>query len=204
MHPDATFAWDNEAAMRAFVAETAFAHLFVSGPAGAGVAHVPLLVTRDGTGAAALQFHLPRRNRVAPLIAGATLIASIAGPDAYVSPGWYASTNQVPTWNYVAVEAEGRATPMDQSALIAHLDALSAVHETRFAYRPAWTRAKMADGRFEAMLPAIVGYELAVSEWRGTRKLSQNKPAADRAGVVAGFTQIGNVAMADLVAHAQS
>lgn len=199
MHPDATFAWNDEAAMQGFVAERAFAHLFVSGPAGAGVAHVPLLVTEGG-----LQFHLPRRNRIAPLISGATVIASVSGADAYVSPGWYASADQVPTWNYVAVEAEGVATPLDRDALIAHLDALSAVHEARLAPRPAWTRAKMAEARFEAMLRAIVGYQIDVREWRGTRKLSQNKPAADRAGVIAGLAEMGDPAMAALVAEARA
>ncbi|MDB5689000.1 MAG: hypothetical protein JWL91_876 [Sphingomonas bacterium] len=197
MHPAPAFAWADEAAMRGFVAGHALAHLFVSGPGGAAVAHAPVLVTERG-----LQFHLPRRNRATPLIDGATVIASIAGPDAYISPGWYASADQVPTWNYVAVEAEGRATPLDQAALIAHLDALSAAHEARLAPRPAWTRAKMAEGRFEAMLAGIVGFDLDVAAWRGTRKLSQNRRADDVAGVVAGLEATGNGGMAALVAQA--
>ena len=183
--------------MRAFVAEIAFAHLFVSGRAGAGVTHVPLLVTESG-----LQFHLPRRNRATPLLDGGTVIASVAGPDAYISPSWYASADQVPTWNYVAVEVEGRVASLDRDALIAHLDALSAVHEARLGSRPAWTRAKMREGRFEAMLPAICGYELRVEQWRGTRKLSQNKPVADIAGVMAGLEARGDRAMAALVTQA--
>jgi transcriptional regulator len=197
MHPAPAFAWDDEAAIRRFAADVAFAHLFVAGPAGAAVAHVPLLVTDTS-----VQFHMPRRNRATPLIAEATIIASIAGPDAYVSPGWYASTDQVPTWNYIAVEAEGSATPLERDALIAHLDALSAVHEARLAPRPAWTRAKMAAERFDAMVAGIIGYELHVTQWRGTRKLSQNKSAQDVAGVVAGMAAIGEANMAALVAQA--
>jgi transcriptional regulator len=197
MHPDPTFAWEDETAMRAFVAEIAFAHVFIAGPAGTAVVHVPLLVVPSG-----LQFHLPRRNRATPLIDGATVIASIAGPDAYVSPGWYAAADQVPTWNYVAVEAEGSVRRLDQEELIAHLDALSGEQERRLAPQPAWTRAKMSPGRFEAMLPAITGYELSVTQWRGTRKLSQNKPSADRSGVIAGMEGIGRADIAALVAEA--
>jgi transcriptional regulator len=198
MHPDPTFAWEDEAAMRAFVADVAFAHVFISGPAGMAVVHVPLLVVPGG-----LQFHLPRRNRAAPLIDGATVIASIAGPDAYVSPNWYARPSQVPTWNYVAVEAEGSVHRLDEAELVEHLDALSAEHERRLAPAPAWARSKMAPGRFEAMLPAITGYELRVARWRGTRKLSQNKPAADAAGVIGGLERVGRDDVARLVAEAR-
>ena len=102
----------------------------------------------------------------------------------------------MPTWNYVAVEAEGSARRLDEAALIAHLDALSAAHEQRLAPRTPWTRAKMALGRFEAMLPAIAGYELRVEHWRGTRKLSQNKPMDDVARVIAGLEAQGNAALA--------
>jgi transcriptional regulator len=197
MHPAPAFAWEDEAAMRAFVADVAFAHVFIAGPHGTAVVHVPLLVVDAG-----LQFHLPRRNRATPLIEHATITASIAGPDAYVSPGWYAAADQVPTWNYVAVEAEGRVRRLDPPELVTHLDALSAEHERRLAPQPAWTRAKMTAGRFEAMLPAITGYELRVEQWRGTRKLSQNKPVADLQGVVAGMDGIGRTDMARLVADA--
>lgn len=201
MHPDPAFAWKDEAAMRHFVGQVAFAHLFAAGPEGAAVVHVPVLVADAG-----LRFHIARRNRIVPLIgqAGAVVIASIAAPDGYVSPAWYASVDQVPTWNYVAVEAEGAVRTLDNVDLIALLDGLSGVHEARVRGTPPWTRAKMAPGRFDAMLPAIVGYELRVDRWRGTRKLSQNKNGADSAGVVAGMEINGRTEMAALVAAARA
>jgi len=133
---------------------------------------------------------------------GATVIASVAGPDTYVSPDWYARADQVPTWNYVAVEAQGSVRALDHAELVVHLDALSAEQERLLAPKPAWTRGKMSPGRFEAMLPAIAGYELRVEAWRGTRKLSQNKPAADRSGVIARLEERGRADMAALVALA--
>jgi transcriptional regulator len=104
--------------------------------------------------------------------------------EAYVSPDWYAAPDQVPTWNYLTVEAEGAVTPLDEAGLVALLDDLSAMEEGRLAPKPAWTRHKMSPGRFEAMLRGIVGARLAVSRLEGTFKLSQNKTAADRAGVI--------------------
>lgn len=179
MHPDAAFAMSGEAC-RAFVASRGFAHVFVHGAGGAAVIHAPVLLTGEGV----LTFHVARRNRAFTLISGARAIASIAGPDGYVSPDWYASADQVPTWNYVAVEAEGSVIALDRTALVAQVDALSHAHEARLAPKPAWTRAKMDARRFDAMVDAIAGFAIHVEAWRGTAKLSQNKRAADMAGVV--------------------
>jgi transcriptional regulator len=198
MHPNRAFAWTDEHAMRAFVAAAGFAHILIAGPGGAAVAHAAVLVTDVGH----IQFHLARSNRAVALIDAATVIVSVAAPDAYVSPDWYVSADQVPTWNYVAVEAEGRVDRLDVDGLAAHLDALSLEQETRLTPKPVWTRAKMTPGRFEAMLPAIIGFELHVDAWRGTRKLSQNKPAEDRRGVVDGLTALGRADMAALVEQA--
>lgn len=166
--------------MLAFVAERAFAHLFAATPEGPRVAHVPLIVTGDG----ALRFHLARSNALTPHLDGARAVASLAGPDAYVSPDWYGSADQVPTWNYVAVEAEGTVRRLSEADLAAQADALSAAHEARLAPKPPWTRAKMSPGRFEAMLPAIVGFEMTLTALRGTRKLGQNKTESERSSVL--------------------
>jgi len=182
MHPNRAFAWDDCDALLGFVERVSFAHLFAQTPAGPMVAHVPLQVTAQGT----LRFHLSRGNRLTPHLAGLTALASIGGPDAYVSPDWYAGgADQVPTWNYLAVEAAGPVRALGDDELVALLDAVSAAHEARIAGKRPWTRAKMSPGRFEAMCTAIAGFELTPETLRGTRKLSQNKRAEDRAGVAA-------------------
>ncbi len=183
MHPNRAFAWEDEAAMLAFIADTAFCTICLDGPV---VAHAPVVVA----GPDRLLFHLSRGNRAAAAMDGKRAILSCLGPDAYVSPDWYGSENQVPTWNYLAVEAEGVLRRLDAAALGALLDDLSAAHEARLAPKPAWTRAKLAPGRFEAMLNAIVGYELRVESLRGTRKLGQNKQPAERAGAAEGLAAI--------------
>lgn len=181
--------------MRAFVAARGFAHIFAMTAEGPMVAHAPVVVTEGG----ALRFHLARSNRICRYLDGLPALASVAGPDAYVSPDWYVAEDQVPTWNYVAVEAEGVAHMLDQPALVEQLDTLSATHEAALAPKPAWTRAKMSAGRFEAMLPAIICFEIRVLRWRGTRKFSQNKPAGDRASLATALDASGRRDMAALV-----
>ena len=181
MHPDNAFRFDGDDALRAFVAERAFAHLFAVTAAGPMVAHVPLSPHGD-----AWRFHIARRNRVAAHLDGAVVIASIMGPDGYVSPDWYADArDQVPTWTYVSVEIEATCHRLDEVALLAQIDTLSLVHEARLAPKPPWTSGKVAEPRLRALLAAIVAFELRPTAMLGTLKLSQNKSSADRAGVVA-------------------
>ena len=180
MHPDPRFDWIDRQAMLGFVAEIAFCTICADGPS---VVHAPVVVLGEDR----LRFHVSRSNRaVLGLDRGRALISCL-GPDAYVSPDWYGTPDQVPTWNYVAVEAEGPLRRLDEPELADLLDALSAAHEARLSPKPEWTRAKMSPGRFEAMLKAIVGYELSIEALRGTRKLGQNKKDAERAGAAEGL-----------------
>jgi transcriptional regulator len=195
MHRNPAFRWSDRSAMLAFVAETAFAHLFAQLPEGPRVAHVPVTVTPQGN----LRLHLARANPLAGQIDGLTAIASIAGPDAYVSPDWYGSDDQVPTWNYVAVEAEGAVRRLTEDELVAQVDDLSATHEQLLLPKTPWTRAKMTPGLFEKMLQAIVGFELQVADLRGTVKMGQNKRRAEMEGAAAGLEGAGRIEVAAMM-----
>jgi transcriptional regulator len=191
MHPNHAFAWADREEMLAFLAERAFCTICAEGPA---VAHAPVVVA----GPDRLRFHLARANAAAPALEGRRAILSCLGPDAYISPDWYGTEDQVPTWNYLAVEAEGPLRRLDEAELAGLLDELSTAHEARLAPKPAWTRGKMSPGRFEAMLKAITGYELRIEALRGTRKLGQAKKAPERAGAADGLAPF-NPAMAALM-----
>jgi transcriptional regulator len=151
-----------------------------------------------------LRFHLARSNPVTPaLLDGAAAVAAVPGADAYISPDWYGIDDQVPTWNYQSVEAEGPVATLDEDGLIRLLDDLSAHFEGRLAPKPPWTRAKMSPGRFEAMLPAIVGFEMTAVRLEGVSKLSQNKPApaiAQAAAQLAERSEAGAAEIAGLMA----
>jgi transcriptional regulator len=193
MHPNQAFAWTDREAMLRLAADRAFAHIFSASEAGLFVAHVPLLITASGQ----VQFHVAKRNRIADYIAGRRILVSLSGREAYHSANWYESENQVPTWHYEAVEIEGEARPLSDAELTALLDGLSAAMENRYSPERPWTRDKMAPGRFEAMLKAIVGFEVNPAEIRGTRKFNQHKSAQDLAATIAGQEGAGR---ADIVA----
>jgi transcriptional regulator len=180
MHPSRTFDWQDREAMLAFVADISFCTICVHGPF---VVHVPVLVDSPDR----LRFHVARGNRAAQALEGARAIVSCLGPDAYISPDWYGTPDQVGTWNYQAVEAEGPLRQLDEDELAALLDDLSEIHEARLAPKQPWTRAKMTPGRFEAMLKAIMGFEMAIETLRGTNKLGQHKSEAERRGAVDGL-----------------
>jgi transcriptional regulator len=196
MHPNKAFRFDSDAAMLDWAVARGFAHILAATTDGPMVAHAPIVPAGDK----AVRFHLARANRLVPLLDGARVILSIAGPDGYVTPNWYADpVQQVPTWNYVAVEIEGTARVIDEDALVALLDTLAAIHEPRVIPDNVWTRAKMDDSRFRAMLRAIIGFEVTIEAVRGTNKLGQNKGEADRAGTIDGLARAGNTGLADLM-----
>jgi transcriptional regulator len=186
MHPAKPFHVDGRDALLAFVRAHPFVTIAAAVRGRPFVAQAPVLIRELGDGEIALDFHLSRGNVLSPFIVqGFRAVALATGPDAYVSPDWYGSADQVPTWNYVSVEAEGSVAPLNDVELTALLDDLSAQEETRLLPKPPWTRDKMSPGRFEALTRGIIGARLTVDRLEGTFKLSQNKSQADRAGVIA-------------------
>lgn len=187
MHPNPAFDWTDRQAMLEFVSRHAFAHIFSASAAGLAVVHAPLIVTAAGK----LQFHTSRRNRAVDQLAGNRLLISIVGREAYQSANWYESADQVPTWHYESVEIEGPARELTGDELVDLLDELSQVFEGRHSPDRPWTRAKMADGKFDAMIRAIVGFEIEPAEFRGTRKFNQHKSDADTRATIAGQSGAG-------------
>ncbi|MET0371819.1 MAG: FMN-binding negative transcriptional regulator [Sphingobium sp.] len=195
MHPDPHFRWTDRTDLRAFVAAHPFGLLFAPTPDGPAVAHVPVLWLDDER----IGFHLSRGNRIAGHLDGARALFVANGPHGYVSPDWYGMDDQVPTWNYVSVELEGMVTALPPARLPALIDALSDASEARLAPKPVWKRAKMDAEKFDRMMGAIIGYELRVDQWRGTRKLGQNKPAQARAAAADAMEAAGDAAIAALM-----
>ena len=196
MHPAPAFKVAETARLLAWIAAHPFMALAAAPDGRPLIAHAPVVVRPLAEGLA-LEFHLSRRNALAgALSAGFRGVLLGLGPDAYISPDWYESADQVPTWNYVSVEAEGPITVLADAALVAQLDALSDQEEARRLPKRPWTRAKMTPGVFDRMSRAIIGARMTVERLEGTFKLSQNKSDADRIGAVAG---LGPHPIADLM-----
>src|ERR1700726_580142 len=159
----------------------------------------------DGTPQAA--FHVARHNPLLKLADGKSRWRmAVNGADAYVSPDWYASPDQVPTWLYQAVHLTGPVRKQSDSELGPHLDALSAKFENRLAPKPPWTSSKMTAGRLEAMKKAIVGLVMTVEDVEGSFKLNQHKSEADYAavgGALASQPEAGSRQIAQLMREAR-
>ena len=142
----------------------------------------------DGTPQAA--FHVARQNLLATLADGtSSWLMAVNGADAYVSPDWYVSPDQVPTWLYHAVHLSGAVRPMSDNELGPHLDTLSSKFEGWLAPKPPWASSKVTAGRLDAMKKAIVGLVMTVEQIEGSFKLNQHKSDADHVAIASALTQ---------------
>lgn len=167
------------------IAEHPLALLVGPDPAGDPfVTHVPLTVQQDAQGWL-LEGHMARANpQWAWLSAQARVLAVFNGPSAYVSPQHYDSPLNVPTWNYLAVHVYGNVELVeDEASKDALLKRLIAQHEPGYA---AQWRGLPSDYQ-QKMLSAIVGFRLRVTRCEAKAKLSQNRPATERARIAAQF-----------------
>ncbi len=192
MTPGAPYRWRDEAAMRAFVAEVGFGLLCAAAPDRLHSVHLPLVWTGEDR----IGLHLHRANPIVPHLEAGEAMLVVTGAHGYVSPDWYGLEDQVPTWNYRAVELRGPMVRLDAAATVAQVDALSTAQEQRLAPKPLWTRDKMRAGRFDQLLAGLVGFEMQVTAMHGTAKLGQDKPAAARALVADALDAQGQGALA--------
>lgn len=122
---------------------------------------------------------------------GARALVIYNGPDAYVSPAWYTGNEltgrDVPTWNYITVQAQGVvAVRHEHDWLAAHVRELVERHEQ--ARSEPWSLDSAPEAYLESQLRAIVGLELRIERLEAKRKLSQNRSEADIAGAIAGLS----------------
>jgi transcriptional regulator len=191
MYVPAHFAPADEAAHE-LLAQQGAADLVTVGPDGLEATMLPFVYDRDR---GVLQGHFARNNDHWRRVQGAQALVIARGPDAYVTPTWYASKSEhgrvVPTWNYVVVHVHGTLTVHDDTEWLAALvRRLTDHHEQQ---RPLPWSVDDAPERFvEGQLRAIVGVELAIQRIEAKFKLSQNRPSADIDGVIAGLRSVGD------------
>jgi transcriptional regulator len=142
----------------------------------------------------ALVGHVARNNAQwrTPAIGEAMVL--LAGPDAYISPAWYATKREhgrvVPTWNYITAHAYGRLVIHDDPAWVeANVRRLTGLHEGERA--EPWSVDDAPEPYLAGQLKAIVGVEIVISHVEGKWKLSQNRSAADMAGAIEGLEATG-------------
>jgi transcriptional regulator len=197
--------WDDEAELRAFVTDVRAGWLVTSNQGAAPSATYLPVIWRGDTVIA----HVAKANsHWREIGAAAPALVVVTGPDAYVSPSWYAAKAEhgkvVPTWNYSAVHLTGVArTHEDPGWLRDAVEDLTDVHE--HGREDRWWVTDAPEQYVEGQLRGIVGIELSVDKVEGKAKLSQNRSEADREGVVEGLRRSGRPAertVADQMAEA--
>lgn len=187
------FKEDDIAKLQQYICDYSFGVLVIADAEGIEANHVPFHLTVAGDGSlGVLQCHLARSNTVWQRIEKSdSVLVVFQGPDAYVSPSWYptkAETGRVvPTWNYLAVHAEGCAQVIqDADWLKQHLSHLTNQHEA--ARAEPWAVEDAPEDYTAALMRGIVGIEIKIEKLTGKLKASQNQPQCNQDGVKAGLS----------------
>jgi transcriptional regulator len=189
MYVPPAFREDDRAALHAVIAEARLANLITATAEGLIATPLPMFLIADEGPHGTLYGHVARANPQWSLAPSGEAMALFMGPDAYITPNWYASKQEhhkvVPTWNYVAVHAYGPVEFFDDAdRLLDIVTRLTSMHETGAA---PWSVSDAPEAFIRAQLRGIVGLRLPISRIEGKRKMSQNRSAEDRAGVAAGL-----------------
>lgn len=193
MYTPPAFRVDDVAAIHAAMRAVPLATLVTAGAEGLAGTPLPLMLDAGDGEFGTLHGHLARAN---PQWREGTVdgLAIFMGPDAYITPSWYATKREtgkvVPTWNYVAVHASGPVEFYeDADRLLDVVTRLTNLHERERA--DPWAVSDAPAKFVQSQLRGIVGVRMRIERLEGKRKLSQNRPAEDRAGVAAGLGASG-------------
>jgi transcriptional regulator len=167
---------------------------------------LPFMYVPEAGARGALHGHVARNNPQWKLPAQGEAMAIVRGPDAYISPAWYASKAEhgrvVPTWNYVTAHVYGELIVHDDPVWTEDLvRRLTAKHEAGSTH--PWSVDDAPPEYIAGQLRAIVGVELAITRIEAKAKLSQNRPEADVDGVITGLRARGDERSADAVERAR-
>ena len=174
----------DRAASLAFAAARGFGLVVACDGGQSAASPLPFRLDYANDGTPRLGFHVARNNPLAALAAkGGTWLVAVMGADAYVSPDWYASHDQVPTWLYETVHLTGPVHLLGEREQREHLDALGEKFESWLEPKPQWTAGKIAPGRRQALMKGIVGIEMTVEAVAGSFKLNQHKSDVDHVAV---------------------
>lgn len=181
--------------LRALIARYPLGTLVAVTSEGITANHIPMQLLPAADGPALLRGHIARANPLWRLLQNdAPVLAVFIGPDHYVSPTWYPSKREhgkaVPTWNYATVHIRGQIRFIEDGGWLRSLvESLTDEHERGIPNR--WRISDAPPDFIDGMVRAIVGFEIRVSAIEGKVKASQNRSAADRAGVAEALRAAG-------------
>ena len=191
MYTPPAFREDDPATLRAMMREARLATLVTATAEGLQATPLPLYLVEGEGEFGTLYGHVAKANaqwRLAPQGDG---LAIFSGPDAYVTPSWYAAKREhgkvVPTWNYAAVHVHGPVEFFEDAGRLRDVvSRLTDLHETGRA--DAWSVSDAPEPFVQAQLKGIVGVRMPITRIEGKRKMSQNRSVEDRLGVHSGLS----------------
>jgi transcriptional regulator len=157
--------------------------------------HIPLHLSESPAPFGTLRGHVARSNPIwRDLDSSFEVLAIFHGPDAYISPSWYATKHEsgkvVPTWNYTVAHAYGSLHLIDDADWIrTQLEALTDHNEA--AFPEPWTVSDAPFDFTEKLIESIVGIEIVITRLSGKWKVSQNQPPQNQASVIQGLYNNG-------------
>lgn len=178
------------------IRQHSLAALVTLSPGGLVANHIPLIVDPHPAPFGTLRGHMAKANgQWKESLHDVQALAIFQGPSAYITPSWYATKQEtgsvVPTYNYMVVHAHGPlATFDDPDVLEGHLRKLTASHEAAFA--EPWSVNDAPSAFIRGQMKGIVGIEIPIARLEGKWKISQNRVAGDRAGVMEGLAASGD------------
>lgn len=192
MYTPPAFREEDPTILRQIIREARLSTLVTATSDGLFATPLPLFLDETEGSHGVIYGHLAKANtqwKAAPI--GEALVV-FSGPDAYVTPSWYASKQEhgkvVPTWNYVAVHAYGPVEFFDDEVRLHQaVTRLTKIYEQ--AREKPWAVTDAPDTFIRSQLKGIVGIRLPIARIEGKRKMSQNRPDADRIGVALGLGQ---------------
>jgi transcriptional regulator len=204
MYQPPAFREDRPEVLHALIRAHPLGTLVTGAPGGLVANLLPFLLIETEAGPV-LRAHLARANTHVNILREADeALVIFQGPEAYVSPSWYASKAEhgkvVPTWNYAVVQVAGAPEVIDAPEWLAvQIAALTEAQEAGRA--EPWAVADAPAPFVAAQIRGIVGLEIPVARIEGKWKMSQNRGEADRRGVARGLRESGDAnGMADMVA----
>jgi transcriptional regulator len=190
------FREDRIEVLHAEIAKAGFGTLVTSTPSGVLASHIPIMLDLTRGERGTLFGHIARGNsQWRETQARSEALAIFLGPDAYITPRWYQTKKEdgkvVPTWNYVAIHVRGPITFFEDSTHLRDVVTRLTNHHESAVDEP-WKVSDAPSEYIEAQLRTIVGFEIPITRIEGKWKMSQNRSANDRAGVVSGLDERGS------------
>ncbi|MEI6948057.1 FMN-binding negative transcriptional regulator [Paraflavisolibacter sp. H34] len=191
------FRFPDEAEKIAFMKQYSFATIITNKGALPLATQLPFFID-DRSDRLVLSAHFARANEQAQYIEANTSLVVFAGPHAYISPVHYDRRESVPTWDYLAVHAYGKAKIMEEES-----SRLKALEQMIRFYEPGYLEQwnSLPDTFKQGMIKGIVAFELEVTDLQGQKKLSQNKSAAERHRIMEHLEKSAHTHEQDIAAY---